>query len=71
MAAEAKGQIELKDFKSLFSLADKVVLVTGGSRGLGLHAASAYVNTLHWLACDADWSIRPVASSKQAVLKST
>ena len=43
MAAEAKAQVELKDFKSLFSLEGKVVLVTGGSRGLGLHAASGYV----------------------------
>lgn len=43
MAAEAKAQVELKDFSSLFSLEGKVVLVTGGSRGLGLHAASGYV----------------------------
>ncbi|KAL6720402.1 hypothetical protein ACLMJK_002324 [Lecanora helva] len=43
MAAEAKAQTELKDFKSLFSLDGKVVLVTGGSRGLGLHAASAFL----------------------------
>jgi len=42
MAAEAKAQTELKDFSSLFSLEGKVVLVTGGSRGLGLHAASGY-----------------------------
>ncbi|SPN98815.1 probable NADPH-dependent beta-ketoacyl reductase (rhlG) [Cephalotrichum gorgonifer] len=32
---------ELKDFPSLFSLKGKVAVVTGGSRGLGLHAASA------------------------------
>ena len=43
-AAEAKAQTELKDFPSLFSLEGKVVVVTGGSRGLGLHAASAYVH---------------------------
>ena len=43
MAAEAKAQVELKDFNGLFSLEGKVVLVTGGSRGLGLHAASGYV----------------------------
>ena len=43
MAAEAKAQIELKDFDTLFSLEGKIVVVTGGSRGLGLHAASGYV----------------------------
>lgn len=37
--AEAK----LNDFPSLFSLKGKVVVVTGGSRGLGLHAASAFL----------------------------
>lgn len=41
MAEEANAQAELKDFPSLFSLEGKVALVTGGSRGLGLHAASA------------------------------
>jgi hypothetical protein len=34
---------ELVDFPSLFSLKGKVAVVTGGSRGLGLSAASAYV----------------------------
>ncbi|KAL2038598.1 hypothetical protein N7G274_008646 [Stereocaulon virgatum] len=43
MAAEAKAQTELKDFESLFSLKGKVVVVTGGSRGLGLHAASGFL----------------------------
>ena len=43
MAGEARAQVELKDFNGLFSLEGKVVLVTGGSRGLGLHAASGYV----------------------------
>lgn len=38
MASEA----EIPDFPSLFSLKGKVAVVTGGSRGLGLHAASAY-----------------------------
>ena len=42
MAAEATAQTELQDFNSLFSLDGKVVVVTGGSRGLGLHAASGY-----------------------------
>lgn len=38
MAAEA--QVKLKDFGNIFSLEGKVAVVTGGSRGLGLHAAS-------------------------------
>ncbi|KAK8041245.1 hypothetical protein PG994_014252 [Apiospora phragmitis] len=33
----------LHDFPSLFSLKDKVAVVTGGSRGLGLNAASAFL----------------------------
>ncbi|KAK6077293.1 short chain dehydrogenase [Seiridium cupressi] len=33
----------LQDFPSLFSLKGKVVVVTGGSRGLGLNAASAFL----------------------------
>lgn len=37
------ADVELKDFPSLFSLKGKVAVVTGGSRGLGLHAASACV----------------------------
>ncbi|MCJ1226486.1 hypothetical protein MMC12_003138 [Toensbergia leucococca] len=40
MADEAKAQTELQDFQSIFSLEGKVAVVTGGSRGLGLHAAS-------------------------------
>lgn len=36
----AKYDAELQDFKSIFSLDGKVAVVTGGSRGLGLHAAS-------------------------------
>ncbi|SMR47225.1 unnamed protein product [Zymoseptoria tritici ST99CH_3D1] len=38
MSAEA--DVKLNDFKGLFSLEGKVAVVTGGSRGLGLHAAS-------------------------------
>ncbi|KAI4683666.1 uncharacterized protein J4E88_004843 [Alternaria novae-zelandiae] len=34
---------ELKDFNSMFSLDGKVALVTGGSRGLGLHTATAFL----------------------------
>ncbi|CAJ2508262.1 Uu.00g094480.m01.CDS01 [Anthostomella pinea] len=33
----------LRDFPSLFSLEGKVAIVTGGSRGLGLNAASAFL----------------------------
>ncbi|KAI5241602.1 gluconate 5-dehydrogenase [Aureobasidium subglaciale] len=38
MSAEA--DVKLEDFSSIFSLNGKVAVVTGGSRGLGLHAAS-------------------------------
>ena len=38
--SEAESQVKLNDFKNIFSLEGKVVVVTGGSRGLGLHAAS-------------------------------
>jgi NAD(P)-dependent dehydrogenase (short-subunit alcohol dehydrogenase family) len=41
--AEAQAQAELNDFPSLFSLKGKIAVVTGGSRGLGLHAASAFL----------------------------
>ena len=34
---------ELKGFSKLFSLDGKVAIVTGGSRGLGLHAATAFL----------------------------
>lgn len=43
MAATAKAQTDLKNFQSIFSLDGKVAVVTGGSRGLGLHAASGFV----------------------------
>ncbi|KAK3072637.1 hypothetical protein LTR53_006452 [Teratosphaeriaceae sp. CCFEE 6253] len=36
----AQADVQLKDFNTLFSLNGKVAVVTGGSRGLGLHAAS-------------------------------
>jgi len=36
----AQDQVKLRDFESIFSLEGKVALVTGGSRGLGLYAAS-------------------------------
>lgn len=36
----AEHDVKLDDFSSIFSLRGKVAVVTGGSRGLGLHAAS-------------------------------
>jgi NAD(P)-dependent dehydrogenase (short-subunit alcohol dehydrogenase family) len=38
--ANAKAETLLHDFGSIFRLDGKVAVVTGGSRGLGLHAAS-------------------------------
>jgi len=38
-----KYETELHDFPNIFSLKGKVVVVTGGSRGLGLHAASGFL----------------------------
>ncbi|KAI9810084.1 MAG: hypothetical protein M1827_006695 [Pycnora praestabilis] len=43
MAKQAIAETQLKDFKSIFSLEGKVVVVTGGSRGLGLNAASGFL----------------------------
>ncbi|KAI9741744.1 MAG: hypothetical protein M1834_000130 [Cirrosporium novae-zelandiae] len=37
---DPQSQVELHDFHTIFSLDGKVAVVTGGSRGLGLHAAS-------------------------------
>ncbi|KAE8353763.1 hypothetical protein BDV28DRAFT_100835 [Aspergillus coremiiformis] len=39
----ATDQVHLNDFPSIFSLDGKVAVVTGGSRGLGLHAASGFL----------------------------
>jgi len=39
----SKYETELHDFPNIFSLKGKVVVVTGGSRGLGLHAASGFL----------------------------
>jgi hypothetical protein len=36
----AEIDVQLQDFGTIFSLEGKVAVVTGGSRGLGLHAAS-------------------------------
>ncbi|KJZ75620.1 hypothetical protein HIM_05083 [Hirsutella minnesotensis 3608] len=43
------ADVKLDDFQSLFSLKGKIAVVTGGSRGLGLHAASA--------AAEGSWAI--------------
>ncbi|MCJ1394097.1 hypothetical protein MMC18_006975 [Xylographa bjoerkii] len=61
MASEADTQVQLKDFKGIFSLEGKVAVITGGSRGLGLHAASGllqagcsrvYITSRKASACD-------------------
>ena len=62
----AEADVKLYDFANIFSLAGKVVVVTGGSRGLGLHAASGLLQAgcskifitsrkenACWEACDA------------------
>jgi NAD(P)-dependent dehydrogenase (short-subunit alcohol dehydrogenase family) len=36
----AEADVQLHDFQNIFSLTGKVAVVSGGSRGLGLHAAS-------------------------------
>ncbi|KAF1947558.1 bile acid 7-dehydroxylase 1/3 [Clathrospora elynae] len=38
--ASAESDVQLQDFANIFSLKGKVAVVSGGSRGLGLHAAS-------------------------------
>ncbi|KAL9116356.1 MAG: hypothetical protein Q9187_007122 [Circinaria calcarea] len=43
MASEAAAQVQLHDFQNIFSLDGKVAVVTGGSRGLGLHVASGLI----------------------------
>jgi hypothetical protein len=45
MPSEAEEQVKLKDFKNIFSLEGKVAVITGGSRGLGLHVASGCVES--------------------------
>lgn len=41
--ASAQSDVQLQDFANIFSLKGKVAVVSGGSRGLGLHAASGYL----------------------------
>jgi len=57
----AQVDVQLKDFSTIFSLEGKVAVVTGGSRGLGLHAASGmmqagcskiYITSRKAKACD-------------------
>ncbi|KAJ5292028.1 hypothetical protein N7478_001279 [Penicillium angulare] len=57
----ATEQVQLNNFGSIFSLDGKVAVVTGGSRGLGLHAASGllqagcakvYITSRKQKACD-------------------
>jgi NAD(P)-dependent dehydrogenase (short-subunit alcohol dehydrogenase family) len=43
MSKEAEAQVQLDKFSSIFSLEGKVAVVTGGSRGLGLHVASGFL----------------------------
>jgi NAD(P)-dependent dehydrogenase (short-subunit alcohol dehydrogenase family) len=61
MASEAAAQVQLTNFESIFSLEGKVAVVTGGSRGLGLHVASGllqagaskvYISSRKAAACD-------------------
>jgi hypothetical protein len=42
----AETDVQLRDFANIFSLQGKVAVVTGGSRGLGLHSASGYTHLL-------------------------
>jgi hypothetical protein len=39
----AEQDVKLEDFGNIFRLEGKVAVVTGGSRGLGLHIASGSV----------------------------
>ncbi|KAF2653072.1 NAD(P)-binding protein, partial [Lophiostoma macrostomum CBS 122681] len=41
----ADSDVHLQDFSTIFSLANKVAVVSGGSRGLGLHAASGLLQS--------------------------
>ncbi|KAL3461886.1 gluconate 5-dehydrogenase [Aspergillus heterothallicus] len=41
----AADLVRLENFSNIFSLRGKVAVVTGGSRGLGLHAASGFIQS--------------------------
>ena len=68
MAASAKAQTDLKNFQSVFSLDGKVAVVTGGSRGLGLHAASGFDNSLLSAAIGLE-ALFSLASSYSSLIK--
>ncbi|KAI9705663.1 MAG: putative secondary metabolism biosynthetic enzyme [Bogoriella megaspora] len=42
-SAEVREEVQLEDFKNIFSHDGKIAVVTGGSRGLGLHCASGFL----------------------------
>jgi hypothetical protein len=70
----AADQVQLDNFQSIFSLDGKVAVVTGGSRGLGLHAASGYALHHYYTPFHPTKKILKqhcVASSKPAARKST
>ncbi|EXJ87382.1 gluconate 5-dehydrogenase [Capronia epimyces CBS 606.96] len=59
--SSAKQEVQLQDFETIFKLDGKVAVVTGGSRGLGLNAASGllqagcskvYITSRKAKACD-------------------
>jgi hypothetical protein len=58
----AQVDVQLKDFSTIFSLEGKVAVVTGGSRGLGLHAASGYVTLAPKPDCSTEHSAHPAKS---------
>jgi len=60
----AQAQTQLSDFQNIFSLEGKVAVVTGGSRGLGLHAASGYLTPSLNPSPHAPPSKLPVSQSK-------
>lgn len=45
----AEQDVQLDNFQNIFRLDGKVAVVTGGSRGLGLHVASGLVTHIN---CD-------------------
>jgi hypothetical protein len=68
---DAKAQVKLQDFSNIFRLDGKVAVVTGGSRGLGLHAASGSVPSLSRLIKIPILILTRTDSSKLAAQKSS